>query len=139
MAANDYYHSFDPNGGPRREDGPLPPIPSGSPASNIRPPADSNASMHHVSPTSPFSDHAYPEYPAAAQHQPTLDTSYHGASGGQQQQGQGSLYGQPFSVPQYVSYASQQAQPPQAGLEFNYPQVRSTWALGTLQILSPLS
>ena len=48
-------------------------------------------------------------------------------SGGQQQQGQGSLYGQPFSVPQYVSYTSQQAQPPQAGLEFNYPQVRSTW------------
>ena len=48
-------------------------------------------------------------------------------SGGQQQQGQGSLYGHPYSFPQHVGYSDytrEQVQHPQAGLGFSYLQVR---------------
>ncbi|OCK78888.1 rhomboid-domain-containing protein [Lepidopterella palustris CBS 459.81] len=75
MASTDYYGSFN---NPRREDAPLPPIPSDSP----RPRPSASTSSVNISPvTSPFEDHAYPEYPPASK--PTQqnfgDSTYYGA------------------------------------------------------------
>ena len=77
MAANEYYSSSFPS---RREDAPLPPVPSSSPGPR---PANSTPGVNVSPATSPFDDHAYPEYPAASK--PTQqnfgDTGYYGASG----------------------------------------------------------
>ncbi|KAF2462075.1 hypothetical protein BDY21DRAFT_277050 [Lineolata rhizophorae] len=110
MAANDYYTSFNPGGGtapspPRREDAPLPPIPSSTPPYDNGPPANntttSNSHAVAISPiSSPFDDGAYPAYPPPtggngaplpAQHAP--DTAYHGASPVTASPGPGGAYG----------------------------------------------
>ena len=76
MAANEYYSSSFPS---RREDAPLPPVPSSSPGPR---PANSTPNVNISPVASPFDDRAYPEYPAASK--PTQqnfgDTGYYGAS-----------------------------------------------------------
>ncbi|EON63947.1 hypothetical protein W97_03176 [Coniosporium apollinis CBS 100218] len=80
MAANDHYNPHaSPYSSPynRREDAPLPPIPSTSPYP--RPHIDT-PSTTNVSPvTSPFDDREYPAYPQSSQQGLTADSAYYGA------------------------------------------------------------
>lgn len=82
MASNDYYNSYSTSA-PRREDAPLPAVPS----STSKPLPSSHAdgqSMASISPIntriqSPFDDRAYPSYAPSSLHD--SETEYHGAAG----------------------------------------------------------
>jgi hypothetical protein len=83
MASNDYYDSFNRY---NKQDNPLPPLPVAN-SPHMRPTASTPAPT--ISPvSSPFEDHAYPDYPAASKPTPSHsgDTGYHGAAGGHQHQ-----------------------------------------------------
>ncbi|KAJ9638900.1 hypothetical protein H2199_006760 [Coniosporium tulheliwenetii] len=81
MAANDYYNPREnsPYSSPynRREDAPLPPVPSTSPYPRPRIDTPSTTNVSPV--TSPFDDREYPAYPHSSQQGLTADSAYYGA------------------------------------------------------------